>query len=244
MLNKQRWSVLFTFLVILFGTNGLYAEASANPSEPKEQHEMIAESENEIEIQKSSIFFNGILSLFFADKEPEDEIEKEEVEEDSVEEKEEPEADEADTSKEEKKEEPESEEPEEDDSKTFVLPAEGRMSSPYGYRIHPIQKTEKLHAGMDIAGGGPIVAAQSGTVTRARYHEGWGWYVKIDHGEGLETLYAHMQTDSLKVKEGDTVSQDQEIGTMGTTGSSTGVHLHFEVYVDDTQVDPAEFLEL
>lgn len=95
---------------------------------------------------------------------------------------------------------------------------------------------------MDFGGGGPIVAAQSGTVVKAQYNSGWGWYVKIDHGNGLATLYAHMLPGSLRVSVGQKVSQGQQIGTMGTSGSSTGVHLHFEVYKNGVQTNPAPYL--
>lgn len=95
---------------------------------------------------------------------------------------------------------------------------------------------------MDFGGGGPIVAAQSGTVTKAQYSSSWGWHVKINHGNGLETLYAHMVQGSLRVSAGQQVSQGQQIGTMGTTGSSTGVHLHFEVYKNGARTNPAPYL--
>lgn len=95
---------------------------------------------------------------------------------------------------------------------------------------------------MDFGGGGPIVAAQGGTVVAAQYHSSWGYYVKIDHGNGLSTLYAHMVQGSLRVSTGQQVSQGQQLGTMGTTGSSTGVHLHFEVYKNGTRVNPASYL--
>src|SRR5699024_2782427 len=101
---------------------------------------------------------------------------------------------------------------------------------------------KKLHGGMDFGGGGPIVAAQGGTVTIAQYHSSWGWYVKIDHGNGLSTLYAHMAQGSLRVSSGQQVSQGQQIGTMGTTGASTGIHLHFEVYQNGVRVNPASYL--
>lgn len=129
-------------------------------------------------------------------------------------------------------------------SSGFIRPASGRFSSGYGYRIHPIYGYKKLHAGLDIAGGGPIVAAQSGTVVAATYDSGWGNYVKIDHGNGLQTLYAHMRTGSLRVSPGQHVSQGQQIGIMGTTGSSTGVHLHFEVYKNGSTTNPAPYLGL
>lgn len=128
-------------------------------------------------------------------------------------------------------------------SSGFIRPSRGYVTSHYGYRIHPIRGTRRLHAGIDIGGGGPIVAAQSGTVVRAQYHSGWGYYVKINHGNGLQTLYAHMQPN-LRVSVGQHVSQGQQIGTMGTTGTSTGVHLHFEVYKNGRTVNPAPYLGL
>lgn len=128
-------------------------------------------------------------------------------------------------------------------SRGFVRPAEGRVSSRYGYRTHPISAQYRLHAGMDIAGSGPISAVADGTVVAATYQSGWGNYVKIDHGNGLQTLYAHMADGSTNVSVGDEVSQGDTIGTMGQTGSATGVHLHFEVYLNGIQVDPAPYLE-
>lgn len=141
------------------------------------------------------------------------------------------------------KEDSEDEELTKEESSDFIMPAQGEFTSPYGERVHPITHKKKLHAGIDIGGGGSIVAAQNGKVVEAQYDPGWGNYVKIDHGNGIETLYAHLQHDSTTVSEGDTVSKDQQIGTMGTTGSSTGVHLHFEVYEDGSVVDPAPYLK-
>lgn len=126
----------------------------------------------------------------------------------------------------------------------FIRPSNGYTTSPFGYRIHPITGERKLHGGIDFAGGGQIVAAKSGTVLVAGYHSSWGYYVKIDHGNGFQTLYAHMKAGSLLVSPGQLVSQGQQIGTMGTTGASTGVHLHFEVYDNNTRVDPAPYLAL
>ncbi|MER2226065.1 MAG: peptidoglycan DD-metalloendopeptidase family protein [Carnobacterium sp.] len=124
----------------------------------------------------------------------------------------------------------------------FIHPSGGYSTSPYGYRIHPITGEHKLHGGIDFGGGGAIVASQSGTVVIAGYHSSWGYYVKIDHGNGMQTLYAHMVAGSLLVTPGQQVSQGQQIGTMGTTGSSTGVHLHFEMYKNGTRVNPASYL--
>lgn len=127
-------------------------------------------------------------------------------------------------------------------SEAFIQPGQGYLSSAYGYRANPISGERRLHAGMDIAGSGDILVVQSGTVVAAQYQSGWGNYVKIDHGNGIQTLYAHLQDGSIPVTVGDTVSQSQTIGTMGQTGSATGVHLHFEVYVNGVQVDPAPYL--
>ncbi|MEK6190238.1 MAG: peptidoglycan DD-metalloendopeptidase family protein [Carnobacterium alterfunditum] len=124
----------------------------------------------------------------------------------------------------------------------FIRPSGGYMTSAYGYRVHPITGAYKLHGGTDFGGGGAIVASKSGSVVIAGYHSDWGYYVKINHGNGLQTLYAHMVAGSLLVTPGQQVSQGQQIGTMGTTGSSTGVHLHFEMYKNGSRVDPASYL--
>ena len=123
----------------------------------------------------------------------------------------------------------------------WVRPANGYVTSRYGYRIHPITKNRRLHGGIDIGGGGPIRAAKGGVVKYAGYHYSYGYYVRIDHGGGIESLYAHM-TPSLQVSAGQSVSGGQTIGTMGTTGSSTGVHLHFEIFQNGTKVNPEGFI--
>lgn len=116
----------------------------------------------------------------------------------------------------------------------------GSASSSYGYRIHPIYKTKKFHAGWDIisskGSGAPIHSIYDGKVIVAKYHSGWGYYIVIDHGivPGLNptqkffSLYAHTVKGSFKVNVGDTVVKGQHIAGMGTTGSSTGDHLHLE----------------
>lgn len=124
----------------------------------------------------------------------------------------------------------------------FIRPSSGYSTSSYGYRVHPITGVYKLHGGIDFGGGGAIVASKSGTVVIAGYDSSWGYHVKIDHGNGIQTLYAHMVAGSLLVSPGQQVSQGQQIGTMGTTGSSTGVHLHFEVYKNGSRVNPAPYL--
>ncbi|UJF14637.1 peptidoglycan DD-metalloendopeptidase family protein [Jeotgalibaca sp. MA1X17-3] len=129
----------------------------------------------------------------------------------------------------------------------FVRPASGYNSSSFGYRIHPIDGSYRLHTGMDIAGGGAILAAQSGTVEFAGYNSSYGYHVIINHGVingvSVKTLYAHM-ISGLLVAPGQSVGQGQQIGTMGTTGSSTGVHLHFEVYENGVVVNPLNYISL
>ena len=121
----------------------------------------------------------------------------------------------------------------------FMWPCPGYRSvtSPYGYRIHPIYGTKKFHKGIDISGGGikgkPIVAAADGVVSLATYNSGgYGYYVMVNHGQSTNgkyyvTLYAHMTKYIVSV--GQSVKKGQTIGYVGTTGASTGYHLHFEV---------------
>lgn len=123
----------------------------------------------------------------------------------------------------------------------WTRPANGRISSPMGTRTHPISGKQKLHRGIDIAGGGPILAAKGGKVVTASFSNSYGYNVRIDHGDGFTTLYAHMQA-GLKVAPGQTVSQGQQIGVMGTTGASTGVHLHFEVTSGGNLVNPLTYI--
>ena len=126
-------------------------------------------------------------------------------------------------------------------SSGFLRPASGYISSPFGNRVSPFGGSIEFHRGVDIAGSGAISAAQSGTVETATYHASYGYYVVINHGTingvNVKTLYAHMQP-GLLVAPGQTVSQGQQVGVMGTTGSSTGVHLHFEVQENGAVVNP------
>ena len=129
------------------------------------------------------------------------------------------------------------------DTKGWIRPASGRISSSYGYREHPVTgEKDSLHAGTDIAGGGAIVASRAGTVASAAFSDTYGNSVIIDHGDGYSTLYAHMQAN-LSVSPGQSVSQGQQLGIMGTTGRSTGVHLHFEVRKDGATIDPMNFIK-
>lgn len=124
----------------------------------------------------------------------------------------------------------------------WPLPGYYRLTSLFGYRIHPITHQAHSHTGIDIPApqGTAILAAKSGQVITSKKGSGSDWsygnYVVIDHGNGNSTLYAHM--DSRAVSEGDMVQQGQVIGYVGTTGSSTGNHLHYEVRVNYTRIDP------
>lgn len=124
----------------------------------------------------------------------------------------------------------------------WLRPASGYFSSSYGYRIHPVtHERGSFHNGLDIAGGGPIRAARAGRVVAASYSGTYGNRVIIDHGDGYRSLYAHMQT-GLSVSVGQSVSQGQQLGIMGTTGRSTGVHLHFIIYKNGRTVNPAHYI--
>lgn len=120
----------------------------------------------------------------------------------------------------------------------MVWPTSGQAGSGYGYRVHPIFGTRRLHAGVDIAAptGQPIVAASAGQVVSAGWRGGYGMAVAIDHGGGLATLYAHQSR--LVVTAGQVVEAGQQVGEVGSTGQSTGPHLHFEVRVDGVPKDP------
>ncbi len=121
-------------------------------------------------------------------------------------------------------------------------PLNGGVSSGFGYRVHPISGVRKLHTGLDISGGSgtPIVAAGSGTVIWAGWYGGYGNTVIIDHGGGLTTLYAHQS--SLNVSSGSSVSGGSVVGYVGSTGYSTGPHLHFETREYGTPVNPMNYL--
>ncbi len=124
----------------------------------------------------------------------------------------------------------------------FGFPSDAPISSPFGYRIHPVLGYRRLHTGIDFAGayGSPIRAADAGTVIFAGWYGGYGNAVIISHGKGITTLYGH--SSQLYVSEGQTVQRGQQIAAVGSTGLSTGPHLHFEVRRDGTPTDPAPYL--
>lgn len=118
------------------------------------------------------------------------------------------------------------------------LPVRGRITSPFGYRIHPVLKYRRLHTGVDIAApsGTPIVSAGGGEVVFAGWRGGYGNTVIIDHGGGRATLYGHMS--SITARSGQVVKRGQMIGRVGSTGISTGPHLHYEVRINGKPVNP------
>lgn len=124
----------------------------------------------------------------------------------------------------------------------LAYPTDAPTSSAFGWRVHPILGYSRFHTGLDFAAtyGSTIRAADSGTVIFAGWYGGYGKAVIIDHGKGITTLYGH--TSELLVGEGQTVQRGSAIAAVGSTGLSTGPHLHFEVRRDGTPVDPANFL--
>ena len=121
-------------------------------------------------------------------------------------------------------------------------PLGGPITSPFGWRVHPITGASRFHSGIDIGGdyGDTIHAAGAGIVSYAGWISGYGYAVIIDHGGGISTLYGHNQ--ALLVSEGQSVSQGQAIAECGSTGNTTGPHCHFEVRVDGEPVDPMGYL--
>ena len=129
---------------------------------------------------------------------------------------------------------------------TFMRPSDGPLSSPFGSRFHPILHYWKLHAGQDFAAacGSPVRAMAAGTVLATTYNSAAGNKVIVDHGmyngQSLVTSYHHLQ--GFAVSAGQKVAQGQTVGFVGSTGSSTGCHLHFETHINGTPVDPRRFI--
>ncbi len=130
------------------------------------------------------------------------------------------------------------------DGGMFAWPAPSytRISDDYGNRIHPILNVKQFHNGVDMAapGGTPILAAYDGMVVASAYSASMGNYIMIDHGDGLYTIYMHAST--LLVSKGASVTRGQKIATVGTTGRSTGNHLHFSVRLNGSYVSPWNYL--
>lgn len=126
---------------------------------------------------------------------------------------------------------------------SISAPACGSVTSQFGWRIHPITGKQGFHTGIDIAAplGTPITAAFSGTIAECGKNEAYGNYIIMRHSEGLYTFYGHC--DSLKASEGMHIRSGEVIAYMGTTGYSTGPHLHFEIRIGGKRVDPAYVLK-
>ncbi len=118
----------------------------------------------------------------------------------------------------------------------------GWVSSTFGYRIDPFTKKRKLHHGLDIsaATGTPIYATASGRIIYAKFFGSYGYTIKIDHGYGYATIYAHMS--AMNVRKGDMVKRGDVIGAVGSTGRSTGPHVHYEVRYQNKPLNPVEFI--
>ena len=131
------------------------------------------------------------------------------------------------------------------DGGIFAWPAPSytRISDDYGYRIHPILNVQQFHNGVDMAapGGSPILAAYDGTVVSAAYSSTMGNYIMIDHGDNLYTIYMH--ASALYVTKGQDVVKGQKIAAVGSTGRSTGNHLHFSVRLNGSYVSPWNYLK-
>lgn len=123
-----------------------------------------------------------------------------------------------------------------------IQPAAGRVTSVFGYRIDPFTHTQRMHEGIDFANrwGTQVVATARGKVIFAGFNGPYGLQVKIQHKPNLVTTYAHLS--KIDVKVGQSVEKGERIGRMGSTGRSTGPHLHYEVHVDGQAVDPATYL--
>ena len=124
----------------------------------------------------------------------------------------------------------------------YTWPTAGGIGSYFGYRKHPILGYSRLHGGIDIGGraGQPIWAVKEGVVIMARANGGYGNTIIVDHGNGYASLYAHQS--GFEVKEGDYVKTGQHIGNVGSTGMSTGPHLHFELRENGSVIDPLPLL--
>ena len=128
-------------------------------------------------------------------------------------------------------------------SSGYVRPTSGRISSPYGYRIHPIYGVRRMHTGVDYAtsSGTPVVSVKSGTVILRKYNSSYGNYIIVDHGGGISSLYAHLS--GFAISYGQSVKQGQTIGYVGSTGASTGPHLHFEIRINGQHTNPANYIK-
>ncbi|MFD2264636.1 M23 family metallopeptidase [Lacibacterium aquatile] len=129
--------------------------------------------------------------------------------------------------------------------KGFIVPVKGgRMTSGFGWRVHPILKDVRFHNGVDfaVARGTPVVAAKEGTIVSVSWHKTYGRLVRIRHADGYETVYAHLNSFAPGLVAGKKVRQGQQIGSVGTSGYATGPHLYWEVYLHGEAQDPLELV--
>ncbi|MFH1368072.1 MAG: peptidoglycan DD-metalloendopeptidase family protein [Elusimicrobiota bacterium] len=124
-----------------------------------------------------------------------------------------------------------------------VWPCMGRVTSGYGFRIHPISFTTEFHTGIDIANvvNTPLYATAYGTVKFCDWQSGYGRLIIIEHGHGFKTYYGHLR--KILVKPGDKIIRGQLIGLMGDTGSATGYHVHYEIIFNDRTINPVHYLK-
>jgi len=122
-----------------------------------------------------------------------------------------------------------------------ISPVKGYIGSRYGYRTDPIDGKRRMHSGLDfpVNLNTDVVATGDGVVTKAQYDSGWGRYIKIDHGYGYETVYAHLW--KINVKKGQKVKRGDKIGKSGNSGRAAGFHLHYEVHKNNKTVDPLNY---
>lgn len=125
-----------------------------------------------------------------------------------------------------------------------MAPIKGRITSPFGYRDHPIDTTAKFHYGVDVAAnkGVKISAFSAGRVYQTGRNNTYGNFARIDHGNGFTSFYGHM--NSITVKNGDWVKMGAEVGKVGSTGNSTGPHLHFEMRKNNMIINPSDYADL
>ena len=125
-----------------------------------------------------------------------------------------------------------------------ITPVLGRLNSEFGYRIHPIDGKQQFHAGVDLGGqyGDPIGAFADGIVDYIGEDDSYGLYIQLDHGNGIKSFYAHCQ--SLQVKQGEVVQAGETIGSVGSSGSATGPHLHLEIKWNGTYLNPVYYIDV
>ncbi|UCF97673.1 MAG: M23 family metallopeptidase [Spirochaetaceae bacterium] len=124
----------------------------------------------------------------------------------------------------------------------FIYPTKGRITDRFGVRRDPFTGLRRFHNGVDMAGpvGTPVIASMSGKVAMLGFNPTYGKYIILTHPEGFQTLYGHL--DSFKVQKGDSVTQGQRIADMGSSGYSTGSHLHFSIFRRGEPIDPFQYL--